>query len=282
MTTTSLKLKPLTSTVGAVVEGVDLSQPLSPGLQDALHEAILDRGVLFFRGQEALSLDGLAAFVANFGPLQPEPFLGNDAPISTAAKEFSTTGVKQGTAYWHADFTFFREPHVYTGLRSVKLPPVGGDTCWASMYAAYEALSAPLRRALDGLTAIHSTQTTTAAMNRAEDPYAMAREAYGDDTAHPVVVVHPETGRKALYVCEANTTRIVELSPVESRHLLSMLFEHIRSPLFAVRWTWTPHDVCIWDNRSVQHFATPDYEGERVMQNVRTRGWRPEGVSVAA
>jgi taurine dioxygenase len=277
--TVSLDCNPITSSVGAVINGADLRQPLSPELKRYLHQAILDRGVLFFRDQSGLTLQELAAFVSNFGALQPDPFAGEGGPI---AKEFNTAGVKEGTALWHADNTFFRKPQVYTGLRSVRLPPVGGDTCWASMCAAYEALSAPLRHALTELTAIHSTSTSTDAMGKPSDPYALARAPYGDDTAHPVVVVHPETGRKALYVCEANTIRIVELSPVESRHLLSMLFEHIRSPQFATRWTWKPDDVALWDNRTLQHFAVPDYEGERVMQVARTVGHKPVGVTSAA
>lgn len=273
-TAIDLAIKPITGHVGAIIEGVDLRRT-SSGLVKSIRQAILDHGVVFFRGQDQLTLEELATFVSQFGALQPDFFQGRDAPLSTAAREFDIAPVRDGTALWHSDFTFFHEPPVFTGLRSVRLPPVGGDTCWASLYAAYDALSEPIRRSLDGLTAVHTMERTSASVPSLVDRYAVARAVYGDNAEHPVVITHPETGRKALYVFEANTMRINGVSALESRHLLNMLFEHLRSPLFSMRWTWKPHDVALWDNRALQHYATPDYEGERVMQNVRTVGERP-------
>jgi taurine dioxygenase len=274
-----LECRPITPAVGAVIEGVDLRRPLSKAAKGSIHQAMLDHGVVFFRGQDELTLDELARFVSNFAALQTGILVEEGAPPAAAALEFNIAEIKQGTALWHSDFTFYDEPTVYTGLRSVKLPPVGGDTCWASMYAAYDALSEPLRQMLDGLTAVHSMSPTAERLPHIADNYARAAQVYGDQAIHPMVIVHPETGRKALYVFEGATTRVVELSSTESKYLLAMLFDHLRSPQFAMRWTWKPNDVALWDNRALQHFAVPDYAGERIMQSVRTIGQRPVGVS---
>jgi taurine dioxygenase len=133
---------------------------------------------------------------------------------------------------------------------------------------------------LDELTAVHSIvpvlqrmEGLTSASTRGE----ANQRTHGVEHAHPVVRVHPETGRKALFVNEGWTTRIVELSKAESAHVLALLFEHVKSPDFCMRWNWAPNDLALWDNRSVQHYAVPDYDGERVMQRVVLAGDRPYG-----
>lgn len=271
----TLECRRITSAVGAVIEGLDLRHPLSATNVESVRQALRDYGVVFFRDQDGLTLEELGAFVSNFGVLQPDPLAMEKK--GEVVKELNLTAVRQATSQWHADFTYFNEPTVYTGLRSVKLPPVGGDTCWASMYAAYDALSEPLRNMLDGLTAVHSMYPTLERMPVLTDRYAVSAERYGAESVHPVVIVHPETGRKALYVCEIATTRIVEVSAAESKHLLAMLFEHVKQPQFAMRWRWKPNDVALWDNRALQHFAVPDYTEERIMQSVRTYGEKPVG-----
>jgi taurine dioxygenase len=277
--TASLQCRPLTSALGGVIEGVDLRRPLSPTTREFIHQAILDRGVVFFRGQDGLTREELAAFVSNFGAPQTDPLKGKEAPASAATKEMNMAAVKQVTALWHSDFSFFDKPPIYTCLRSVKLPQVGGDTCWASLYAAYEALSEPLRNMLERLTAVHSHAPTAERLPGLAERYSVATAVHGDLATHPVVIVHPETGRKALFVFEGATLRIAELGAAESRHLLALLFEHLRSPLFSMRWTWKPNDVALWDNRVLQHYAVPDYTEDRVMQTVRTVGQRPVGVA---
>jgi taurine dioxygenase len=164
-----------------------------------------------------------------------------------------------------------------TALRAVELPPVGGDTCWSCMYAAYEALSPAMRQMLDGLTAVHSSAATTGRLGEFLGARDASTTSFGGEVVHPVVRLHPETGRKALYVSECSTVQIVELGPTESRHMLAMLFEHMKAPEFSVRWRWSQNDVAFWDNRSVQHYAVPDYSGRRVMQRVVLAGDRPAG-----
>ena len=267
----------LTSAVGAVIEAVDLRAPLAPQTVRFLRQALLDHGVIFFRDQN-LNADQMRTFVTNFGTPIPEPFAPSNRRETDPVTEGNLAVTKRATAVWHSDTTFVREPPMATALRAVRVPAFGGDTCWASMYVAYDALSAPMRHMLDGLTAIHSIAPVLERMGSFGVGRAEASErTHGVQNIHPVIRVHPETGRKALFVSESWTTRIVELEPAESAHVLALLFEHVKSPDFNMRWHWTPNDVAFWDNRSVQHYAVPDYDSERVMQRVVLAGDQPYG-----
>jgi taurine dioxygenase len=269
----------ITSSVGAVLNGFDLRRSLRPDEVQFIHRALLEHGVVFFHDQD-LTNEQMHAFVSNFGTPVPEPFaepsMRPQDPVS--ASDLGKT--KRTTAVWHADTTFVPDPPMGTALRAVKLPPVGGDTCWSSMYAAYEALSPAMQRFLDGLTAIHSIVPVLArfgAAGAAIEGRDDSARAFGRQNVHPVVRVHPDTGRKALFVNEGWTTSIVELEPAESASLLRLLFEHVKSQDFNMRWTWKPNDLAFWDNRAVQHYAVPDYTGERVMQRVVLQGDVPVG-----
>ncbi|MDT3445792.1 MULTISPECIES: TauD/TfdA family dioxygenase [unclassified Pseudofrankia] len=267
----------MTSAVGAVIGGVDLREPLGPDVVRALRQALLEHGVIFFHGQE-LTRDQMHAFVTNFGTPIPEPF--SSGGKSEVVSENDLLGARRATSVWHSDTTYVTEPPSLTALRAVSLPPVGGDTCWGSMYAAYDALSAPLRGMLDGLTAVHSVFPVIERMGQSGTEHANhSASSHGLEHVHPVIRVHPETGRKALFVSEGWTTRIVELTPAESAHLLALLFEHVKSPDFTMRHRWAPNDVAMWDNRAVQHYAVPDYGSTRVMQRVVLAGDRPYGPS---
>jgi taurine dioxygenase len=271
--------QPVTSAIGAVLSGLDLRKPLLAKQISQVRSALLEHGVIFFRDQHITEQD-LDVFVRQFGT--PAVYDYSDAPPPAGSPRGITTGnlapTRKSTAVWHADITWLREPPFATALRAVKVPPFGGDTCWASMYAAYDALSAPFRAMLDGLTAVHSGYPTLA-----RDPLLCRGESptFQQENVHPVVRVHPETGRKALYVSECTTIRIVELSAAESARVLDVLFAHIRLPDFMVRWHWTSGDLALWDNRSVQHYAVPDYSDERVMQRVELAGDAPVGPSGA-
>jgi taurine dioxygenase len=186
----------------------------------------------------------------------------------------------QYTERWHTDSTFLPEPPFGAILRAVQLPSTGGDTCWASMYAAYEGLSPAMQTFLDGLTAEHSTAIIDAAL--AQLGTVVRRDSGFAPSIHPVVRVHPETGRKSLFVNGNFTTRIMELSERESAVLLSFLFEHVNSPEYHVRFHWEPNSVAIWDNRATQHCAIPDYHERRVMCRCMMRGDRPVGPSPAS
>jgi len=270
-----LTRRPITTAVGAIIEGLDLREPLLSEDMSFIRGALLDHGVVFFHHQN-LSDAQMHAFVSHFGTPIPEPFLqAEKQPEPVGQANFGRT--KRSTSVWHSDTTFVTEPPGMTALRAVRLPEYGGDTCWASMYAAYDALSVPMRRMLDALTAVHSMIPVLQRMGLSSDRAATNERTHGVEHVHPVVRVHPETGRKALFVNEGWTTRIVELEPAESAHVLALLFEHVKSPDFMMRWHWVANDLALWDNRSVQHYAVPDYEGERIMQRVVLAGDRPRG-----
>jgi taurine dioxygenase len=272
-----LTQRKVTSAIGAVIDGVDLRQPLTPEAVRFIRQALLDHSVIFFRDQD-LDTEQLRAFAKNLGRPVTTPFATAEVQKADPVTNGDLYASKHSTALWHTDTTYVPEPSAVTMLRAVRLPPVGGDTCWSSMYAAYDALSEPMRSMLDGLTAVHSVQPVMDLLGpeMAKD-YQHNIELYGVQNIHPVIRVHPETGRKALYVNSAWVTRIVELTPAESRHVLDLLFEHIKSPDFTMRWRWSPNDLAVWDNRCVQHYAVPDYDSERVMQRTELAGDRPRG-----
>jgi alpha-ketoglutarate-dependent taurine dioxygenase len=275
-TTTLPRIHPLTPTIGAVISDADLSGPLDPEAIRAIREALLEYGVIFFKDQN-ITRDQLKSFAASFGELG-RTFKSPDAAADEVG-EMVITAPKGTTDIWHADSTYMESPPLGAVLRAVRLPPLGGDTCWASMYAAYEALSEPMRKMLDGLTAVHSVFPVVQRLGLSLDDYLRQSGSEPTESVHPVVRVHPETGRKLLFVNQSWTTRIVELNPAESSRILELLFEHVKSPDFNIRHRWAPNDVAFWDNRAVLHYAVPDYHVERVMQRIVIAGDRPVGPS---
>lgn len=270
--TATIDVTPITPTVGGVVEGVDISRPLDPETVRRLRAAWLDRGVLFFRNQD-LDDRQLENFIAHFGKPITEPSnasFGAD-PDRPPVHGGDTTWHKRVAERWHADATWLERPPAATALRMVQPPPGGGgDTLWSNVTAAYEDLAEPIRDMLDRLRAVHWM---------APSLEAMGVKAQNDEIQfiHPMVAVHPETGRKAIFVSEGWTRCIAGIPSAQSVHLLAMLYDHIRSPIYSVRWRWSAGDVALWDNRAVQHFAVPDYDGGRIIQRVVIEGWMPRG-----
>jgi taurine dioxygenase len=218
----------VTTNVGAVIDGVDLGRPLEAQTADFVRRALFEHGVILFRNQHA-DVAQLWAFLRNFGTPHKEDSFGTDAdrPEDVTEADFSRT--RAGTAVWHADSTFLEKPPKITLLRMVRGPAFGGDTCWASMVAAYDALSRPFREMLDGLTAVNAVSHAVSRLGDYGDAFtAEFGKRHRPQQVHPVVQLHPETGRKALFVTQSATTRIVELEPAESRHVLDLLFEHVK------------------------------------------------------
>jgi taurine dioxygenase len=272
----AISVERLTGNIGAVLGGLDLRKPQTAENVSAIRQALLDHGVIFFRDQN-LSPEQFWSFMEEFGVPQKEEMTGQ---YSDTAGDLTTTELSQtrrSTAVWHADTTSLAKPPIVTALRAVEVPPFGGDTCWSSMHAAWDALSEPMRRMLDGLTAVH---TIDLIFEHMEGEYApVFNEIYNSRNArqqiHPVVLTHPETGRKALYVSECFTARIIELDRLESRSVLDFLFRHVERPDFIVRWKWAANDLVLWDNRAVQHYAVPDYATTRRMQRIVLGGVKP-------
>ena len=272
VTAADIVCNPVTTEVGAVIEGLDLTQPLAPDVVAKIRSLLANHGVLFFRKQD-LDDDQLSAFVTHFGQPVPEPFVSAKRPDAPAVGQSDTVNVRHATACWHHDTTFIPEPPMLTALRAVRVPKFGGDTCWASMYAAYDALSEPIRNLIDGLSSVHSMEPVLKRMGREMGANYQSNESlYGRSQTHPMVIVHPENGRKALYYKEGWPSHVVGLNQYESEHLVALLREHVKSPNFNMRWHWENNDLALWDNRAVQHFAAPDYSTERVIQRVVTAG----------
>ena len=273
---TGLTVTPLTSAVGAEVTGIDLAADLDDASIASVRAALLDHLVLFFRDQH-LSPERHIHFAERFGPISVPTFTtdASDRPEIIVLDQLAPKG--EGADSWHADNTYMPEPPMASILRAVTLPDVGGDTCFASMYAAYDALSPALRGFLDGLTAVHDIAVMVERTKHLEAAGLREAAARWPAVVHPVVRVHPETGRKLLNVNANWTVRIAELGGEESAALLAFLFAHLKSPDFQCRFHWSEGAVAFWDNRVVQHYAVPDYVERRVMARVTVAGDRPFG-----
>jgi taurine dioxygenase len=273
-TTVSLTIRPLTSAIGAEVEGVDLREPLDDAAIAAVRAALLDHLVLFFPDQDISPTDQVR-FARYWGEPMKSTGTRTTDNIEGVGVIDQVAPVGHGTDAWHSDHLFMPEPPMGTLLRSVQLPSVGGDTCFASMYAAYDALSPAMKAFLEPLTSWNSPAKVVARV-KSKGVYAndIEREMPAP-TRHPVVRVHPETGRKALFVCSGFTHRIDELEEHESDAVLQMLFKHIESPFFQVRYRWRTNCLAFWDNRVTQHLAVPDYSERRVMHRTMIGGGGP-------
>jgi taurine dioxygenase len=243
---------PLTRRIGAEIFGVDLTDDLSEEVIEEVRQALADYQVIFFRDQN-LDHESHKAFGRRFGEL----FVHNGVSSIPGHSEIVAIHADASSKYiagdnWHSDLTMNPEPPMGSILYLHTMPEVGGDTIWASMYAAYDALSPRMKDHIEGLTALHDGEHVyRPIINDPTKTYPCSR--------HPVVRIHPVTGRKTIFVNPSYTTRIVELPEPESDALLAYLYRHCQDPNFQVRFRWRPHSVAFWDNRSTQHFAIYDY-----------------------
>ena len=265
--------------LGAIVTGVDLSQELAQSAIDRLGELLIEHQVLFFRGQP-INPQAQARFAARFGSLHVHPIY----PVLPELPEIllldNHAAFLPDNDNWHTDVTFSDTPPLAGILAAKRIPSSGGDTLWSSSSAAYEALSEPMRRFLDGLTAQHSIAKSFPAERWQSDP--AFKERYERAVAkhppvnHPVIRTHPASAAKGLFVNGGFTTHINELSAEESRSVLAFLYEHMARPEFTVRWRWQVDDVVFWDNRVTQHYAIADYLPERrTMHRATVNGDKP-------
>lgn len=270
---------PLSPTIGAELRGVDLDDLADATFAD-LRRALLEWKVLFVRDQ-SLDRTTHASLARRFGPLETHPFFKHldstpeqpeaDPEVVRFAKGPAAAGYEN---IWHTDVTWRDTPSFGAVLRAIEVPPVGGDTLWADMGAAYDGLDERLRDRIDPLTAEHdwlpsfgrSMPDTMVAALRPDFPAVV----------HPVVRTHPDTGRRTLFVNRIFTTRILGLDPADSDDLLDRLYRQADLPEYQCRFKWTPGAVAIWDNRATQHYAANDYFPQRrVMERVSIAGDRP-------
>ena len=282
-TLVQLRLEPLGPHFGAVVHGLDLATATDDEIV-ALRAALVDRKVLFVRDQR-LDDDGQVDLGRRIGELTAShPFVGgvDDRHPEVYALNSADNGFAD---VWHTDVTFMKRPPLGSILRAVTLPPSGGDTNWADAQLAYDSLAPGVQRLVDGLTAVHD--------GTREFGYYLAQRRGGkgnvwdgelvtrlDPVEHPVVRVHPETGRKGIFVNPGFTSHITGVSEFESRAILDLLYAHLTKPEHVVRHRWRTGDVALWDNRSTAHYANRDYGTQRrVMHRITLRGDIPVGPS---
>jgi taurine dioxygenase len=267
-------VQPLTPAIGAEIHGVDLRQPLEPAPLQAIRDALITHQVIFFRDQD-LSVAQLVAFGRYFGELvvhPNDPGLAGHPEVMIIHADASSKRV--AGERWHSDVSCDAEPPMGSILRLHTVPPGGGDTLFASMYAAYDALSGPMQAWLSTLRAEHDGapyyRSVNAIIGRDDGGRTYPR------AIHPVVRTHPVSGRKSLFVNEMFTTKIEGLSRRESDALLAFLFEHVRRPELQCRFRWAPHSIAFWDNRCTHHMAIWDYWPEtRSGYRVTIKGERP-------
>lgn len=251
-----LTIAPLATTIGAEVTGVDLAGPLDDAVVAELKRALLEWKVLFLRDQH-LTSERHRDLAALWGELEVHPFLPHgDVPEVVRFEKDGKTGGYENT--WHADVTWKADPPLGSVLRSIEVPSVGGDTMWCDMGAAYDGLDDDVKARIDGLVAVHDF-TKTFGLLLSPEKLAEMQEQY-PAVEHPVVLVHPETGRKTLYVNRPFTDFIVG---EDDDSLLLELLDQTNVPEYQVRFKWTPGAVAIWDNRATQHYALSDYFPQR-------------------
>ncbi|MDX2222459.1 MAG: TauD/TfdA family dioxygenase [Rhodospirillaceae bacterium] len=280
----SVQIRRLTGALGAEVDGVDLGRPLPPDTKATLDQLILDHSVLVFRNQTLSPLQ-LAALGRQFGELEEEPFIpkleGHEGVYLLSGAGGSRLSTQN--LHWHVDHSYREVPSYGTFLYAIDVPAAGGDTLFASMYHAYDALSAEMKRIVDGLVVIHDVlqyglNAGHMSLGRPEviGRFAAMRQRF-PQIEHPLVCTHPETGRKFLYINPAWASGIKGMTPAESGALLAFLNAHAtQQAKFQCRVHWTNGTVVFWDNRCVQHSPTADYTDPRIMHRVAIAGrWRP-------
>ncbi|HEY1313082.1 MAG TPA: taurine dioxygenase, partial [Steroidobacteraceae bacterium] len=269
----------LTPALGAIVEGVKLADELPQESVDRLNELLVEHQVLFFR-EQPITPQQQCRFAARFGQLHVHPIYPVLPDLPQILLLDTHGDFLPDNDNWHTDVTFSQTPPMAGILAAKQLPSAGGDTLWSSNLAAYEALSAPMKRLLEGLTAEHSVLKSFPAARWGADPASKERYeravAKHPPVTHPVVRTHPVSGRKSLFVNDGFTTHIHELNPRESDALLGFLFAHAARPEFTLRWRWRVDDLAFWDNRITHHYAVADYLPERrVMHRATVIGDRP-------
>jgi taurine dioxygenase len=273
MTSQHLDVRPISGAMGAEIRGVDLSQELDSATFGAIHQALLDHGAIFFRDQDITPAQQMA-FGRRWGKVHLHPHMPclPDHPgiIEVLKKEEDTHVFGEN---WHTDQMFTPTPARVTILYAKEVPPFGGDTMFANLYLAYDTLSEGLKATIGGLRTINQYD------KKKKRPAAMAVTAPDEEAEvaeHPLVRSHPETGRKALYICNSTITRhIAGMTAEESRPLLDYLLRHATKPEFTCRFRWDVGSMAVWDNRRVLHYPINDYNGyRRLMHRITIEGER--------
>lgn len=268
-------IRRISGALGAEIGDIDLSRPLAPDTVAAIRAAWLEHLVIFFRDQP-LTPAQFMAFAENIGtPVEYPMVKGIDGyPKIIEVKKLEHERVNFG-GVWHSDTAYLEQPPMASMLLAREVPPAGGDTLFADMYRAWDALSDGMKAMLRPLRAVNSSAKADVSKTREDRIRTDGRGAAAAEftAEHPVARIHPETGRIALYVNAGHTLRFSGMSEAESRPLLDYLFAHQTRPEFTCRFAWRPGSIALWDNRCTQHYPLNDYHGHRrVMHRITLAG----------
>ncbi len=265
--------RPVGATIGAVIEGLDLTAALPDPVIAEVRQALLDYKVLFFRDQPLTPAQHVA-FARRFGDLELHPFIPPNPEHPELARFAKSAEVGGYENSWHSDVTWRERPSMGAVLHAVEVPASGGDTLFADMCAAYDGLDDAAKARIEGLMAVHDFMLAFAGQVKPEDRERM--RAQYPPAVHPVIRTHRETGRKLIYVNRGFTDHIVGMDPDESTALIDRLSRQADTLEYQCRWSWEPHSVAFWDNRAVQHYACSDYwPARRVTERASIIGERP-------
>ncbi|WP_025897954.1 TauD/TfdA dioxygenase family protein [Sneathiella glossodoripedis] len=282
-----IEVAPITGNIGAEILGVDLKVNDAETIQE-IRRALLEHVVVFFRDQD-LDMAEYISFAQQFGPFGKEPFvetMSEHPNVIAVVKEATETKTINFGGQWHSDWSFQECPPFATLLRGIDIPPYGGDTLFANMYLGYETLSDGIKKLIEPLIAVHS----------ARRPYGLGKSILGDtdkkamkivrseeahnEVEHPLVRVHPETGRKLLFINPVYTVRLKGMSESESKDLLNQLYRHALNEAFTCRFRWRKNSIAMWDNRCSMHLAINDYDGyRRELHRITIAGDEPYGTA---
>lgn len=272
-----LRLRPLSYALGAEVCDIDVSKPMSESLFGEIHRAFLDHGILLFRDQR-ITREQHIDFSRRFGELDRHDSLPRDRhkqypELLMVTNEPKPDGSPSDTKYtgrqWHTDLSYTTAPALGSLLKSYAVPEVGGDTLFANMYLAYETLSEGMKKLIAGLHGIHLSGTRKIANQDTGVERMAEQKKLNPPVAQPVVRVHPETGRKALYLGE-KVRRFDGMTEDESRPLIEFLNRHATRPEFLYRHQWRKNDILVWDNRCTMHQALGDFDETQLRHMERT------------
>ncbi len=282
----SFLTRPMTANIGAEISGLELSQ-ISVETAGLLRQALVDYKVLFIRDQQ-LDVVQLCEFSRQLGPLMKLPYIKpmeNHPEVIAVLKEADEINMGVFGGDWHSDFSFLEQPPMASILYSVEVPDVGGDTLWVNMAAAYAALPEETRLFLNDKVVVHTgVPYGTANAPKLDEQFigsiAIDRNnpEADEETLHPAVCKHPETGELMLFINPTYTTRFLEMTKWQSEPILKALYAHCTRPEFTCRFRWTPNTITMWDNRSTMHYAVNDYDGHRrLLYRTTIAGSKPDG-----
>ena len=286
MTKSNIGIRPISGALGAEIGGIDLAERMSEQTFLAIRTALYDNLVIFFRDQ-SITPEQQLEFARRFGPVETHAYakgLDGIPEILPVVKEADDRAANFG-GIWHSDVSFHEVPPMGQILYAKEVPDAGGDTIFANMYMAYDALSDAMKSMIEGLKAIHTGERSYGASNsqvtlrQSQFSHSMDVKVKDDavsEIAHPLVRTHPETGRKSLFVSAISMQRLDGMTHEESQPLLKFLTSHARCPEFTCRFRWQNRSIAFWDNRCTQHYALNDYHGyRREMHRVTIAGERP-------